>query len=253
MYIDTHAHLTMSEYDDINELLARAKKAEIEAIINASFDMDSSRDSVCLAGDVDFLYAAVGIHPHHAELATEANIAELKHLLSDPKVVAVGETGLDYFKNEQPREVQQSAFRKFLQLAQEVSKPVIIHCRDSQKDCIKIMKEENKVKLTGVFHCFAGDQELIDFAKEIGFYISFTGNVTFAKAHSVRENVGRVPLEMMMIETDCPYLAPEPFRGQRNEPTFVYYVAKAIAELKNIPIEEVAKVTTRNAKTLFRI
>jgi len=253
MYIDTHAHLTMPEYDDINELLARAKKAEIEAIINASFDMDSSRDSVCLAGDVDFLYAAVGIHPHHADQVTDQNLAELKHLLTDPKVVAVGETGLDYFKNEQPREAQQLAFRKFLKLAQEVNKPAIIHCRDSQKDCIKIMKEENKGKLTGVFHCFAGDQELIDFAKEIGFYISFTGNATFKKAHSVRENIERVPLEMMMIETDCPYLAPEPFRGQRNEPTFVYYVAQAIAHLKNISIEEVAKVTTRNAKKLFQI
>jgi TatD DNase family protein len=270
MYIDTHAHLTMPEYSDLNEVLLRAKDAKVEAIINASFDLGSSRASVCLSGDSDLVFAAVGIHPHHAEEVTAAALSELKHLLSDPRVVGVGETGLDYFKMQNTRESQINAFRAALRLAQEVDKPVIIHCRDAmptgfvpkglsprgrqaQEDVIKIMKEENKGKLKGVFHCFAGDDELIEFAKEIGFYISFTGNLTFKKTQRVCENVSKVPLSMLLLETDCPYLAPEPFRGKRNEPAYVYYIAKAIAEIKGVAIEEVAKATTQNAKDLFKI
>jgi TatD DNase family protein len=253
MYIDTHAHLTMPEYSDLNEVLLRAKDAKVEAIINASFDLGSSRASVCLSGDSDLVFAAVGIHPHHAEEVTAAALSELKHLLSDPRVVGVGETGLDYFKMQNTRESQINAFRAALRLAQEVDKPAIIHCRDAQEDVIKIMKEENKGKLKGVFHCFAGDDELIEFAKEIGFYISFTGNLTFKKTQRVCENVSKVPLSMLLLETDCPYLAPEPFRGKRNEPAYVYYIAKAIAEIKGVAIEEVAKATTQNAKDLFKI
>jgi TatD DNase family protein len=260
VFIDTHAHLTMPEYADISDVLQRAREAKIEAIVNASFDLTSSKASVRLAKDHDFIYAAVGIHPHDANLVDQKMIEELEKLASDPKVVAVGETGLDYYlpvrqagKNLQPKEVQISAFRKFLQLAQKLDKPVIIHCREAQDDVMRVMREENQGKLCGVFHCFAGDEKLVQFAQDLGFMISFTGSVTFKKAQATRDRVKEIPLSLLMLETDCPYLAPEPFRGQRNEPAFITYIAQTMAEIKGITVEELARSTTKNAKKLFKI
>jgi TatD DNase family protein len=254
MFIETHAHLTMPEYHDLNEVITRAKKAEIQAIINASFDLESSKGALKLAKDYQgYIYAAVGIHPHDANLVTQEALAELKALAAHKEVVAIGETGLDYFKNLQPKEIQQEAFRKVLVLAQEVGLPVIIHARDSQDDIIRIMREENQGGLKGVFHCFAGDQKLIDFAAELGFYISFAGMVTFKKAFNVRENVTKVSLSQLLLETDCPYLAPDPFRGKRNEPSYITYIANKIAEVKGVSVDEVAAQTTKNAKDLFKI
>lgn len=253
MFIDTHAHLTMPEYSDISDVLNRARDAKIEAIINASFDLKSSKEGLRLAKAHDFIYSAVGIHPHDANLVDEKMIGELTNLASDPKVVAVGETGLDYYKNLQPKETQISAFRKFLQLAQKLGKPVIIHCRDAQEDVMRVMREENQGKLRGVFHCFAGDEKLVQFAQDLDFMISFTGSITFKKAQPTRDRVKEIPLSLLMLETDCPYLAPEPFRGQRNEPAFITYIAKTMAEIKGITVEELAMETTKNAKKLFKI
>jgi TatD DNase family protein len=253
MFIDTHAHLTMPEFKEIDQFLARAKDAKIEAIINASFDLESSLGSIGLADKYGLIFAAVGIHPHDADKVDDKIMDQIKVLLQNKKVVAIGETGLDYYYKLKSITLQQEDFRRFLVLAQESNKPVIIHCRDAQKDTISIMKEANKGSLHGVFHCFAGDDELIQFAKDIGFYISFTGNVTFKKAHAVRENVSKVPLDMLLLETDCPYLAPDPFRGKTNEPAYIPYIAKAIAEIKGVSIEDVAARTTRNAKDLFNI
>ncbi|MBI5699982.1 TatD family hydrolase [Candidatus Saganbacteria bacterium] len=253
MFIDTHAHLTMPEYSDLSEVLSRARDAKIEAIINASFDLKSSKEGLRLAKDHDFIYAAIGIHPHDANLVDQKMIEELEKLASDPKVVAIGETGLDYYKNLQPQEVQIAAFRKFLQLAQKLDKPIIIHCREAQDDVMRVLREENQGKMRGVFHCFAGDEKLIKFANDLGFLISFTGNITFKKANRTRELAKLIPLSQIMVETDCPYLAPEPFRGRRNEPAFVAYVAKSLAEIKGITVEELAMETTKNAKKLFKI
>ncbi|KAF0133045.1 MAG: TatD DNase family protein [Candidatus Saganbacteria bacterium] len=253
MYIDTHAHLTMPEYDDLAEVISRAKQSGIENIINASFDIESSKKSVQLAEKNDFIYAAVGIHPHDADKVDEKTILEIKNLVKHVKVVAIGETGLDYFYNKSSKEAQKSAFRKFLSLAQEINKPVIIHCRDAQSDVISIMREENKGTLRGVFHCFAGDYELIKFALEIDFYISYTGIATFKKAQNIKENILKTPIENLLLETDCPYLAPEPFRGKRNEPAYVKYIAEAIAQIKGLPVEEIAQKTTANARKLFKI
>jgi len=253
MFIDTHAHLTMPEYNDLNDVLARAREAKIEAIVNASFDLGSSEGSLKLAQEHDFIYAAIGIHPHDADKVNEASMSEIRSMANNKKVVAIGETGLDYHYHKETKDLQIEAFRKFLRLARELNKPVIVHCREAQEDTIKVMKEENKGDLRGVFHCFAGDDELIDFAKEIGFYISFTGTVTFKKAHQVRENVQKTPIEMLLLETDCPYLAPEPYRGKRNEPSYIPIMARAIADLKRIPIEELAAATTKNARRLFSI
>lgn len=253
MFIDTHAHLTMPEYSDLDQVLSRAKDAKIEAIINASFDLQSSRDSLKLAKEHDFIYAAVGIHPHDADKVDEKAIAEVLELAKDKKVVAIGETGLDYHYGKDNKEAQKAAFKKFLELAQELNKPVIIHCREADEDTITIMKEVNRGGLRGVFHCFAGNDSLIDYAREIGFYASFTGTVTFKKADQVRENVKKIPLEKLMLETDCPYLAPEPNRGKRNEPSYIPIIARKIAELKGISIEELAAITTQNARKFFSI
>lgn len=253
MFIDTHAHLTMPEYSDLSEVLTRARDAKIEAIINASFDLESSKAAMRLAKDHDFIFAAVGIHPHDANLVDEKMVQEIEKLAKDPKVVAIGETGLDYYRSLQPKEVQIAAFRKFLQLAQKLDKPAIIHCREAQEDTMRVMREENQGKLCGVFHCFAGDEKLVQFAQEMGFLISFTGNITFKKAQRTRELAKLVPLSQLMLETDCPYLAPELFRGQRNEPAFITYVAQALAKVKELTVEELAMETSKNAKQLFKI
>jgi len=253
VFIDTHAHLTMPEYSDLSEVLTRAREVKVEAVINASFDLKSSQEGLRLAKDHDFIYAAVGIHPHDANLVDDKMIQELERLASDPKVVAIGETGLDYYRNLQPKETQIAAFRKFLQLAQKLDKPVIIHCREAQEDIMRVMREENQGKMRGVFHCFAGDEKLIQFANDLGFLISFTGNITFKKANRTRELAKLVPIFQLMIETDCPYLAPEPFRGRRNEPAYITYVAKVLAEIKGITVEELARSTTKNARKLFKI
>lgn len=254
MYIETHAHLTMPEYKDLPLLVERAKKAKIEAIINASFDLESSKGAVELAMRFPkYMYAAVGIHPHDSQLVTDETLAEIKKLASNKDVVAIGETGLDYYRNLQPKEIQQAAFRKFLALAQELGLPAIIHAREAQEDTIRIIREENKGHLRGVFHCFAGDDKLVRFADEQGFYISFAGMVTFKKADKVRENVKKTPLSRLLLETDCPYLAPEPYRGRRNEPAYIPFIAEKIAEIKGAGLDEIARETTKNARELFRI
>lgn len=253
MFIDTHAHLTMPEYSDLNEVLDRAKRSKVEAIINASFDIGSSNESVALAEKNEFIYAAIGIHPNDAQLLSDEALKTLKHLASNKKVVAIGETGLDHFHSCNKPEIQIAAFRKSLKLAQELNLPAIIHCRDAQDDVIKIIREENEGILRAVFHCFAGDEKLVNFARDMEFMISFTGNITFKKAGKLREMVKIVPIELLMLETDCPYLAPEPYRGKRNEPAFVEHIAKKVAEIKSLTIEDVAIATTKNAREFFNI
>lgn len=253
MLIDTHSHLTMPEFSDLSEVLNRAKESGVEAIINASFDLESSKKSVELSQKKDFIYAAVGIHPNDSEMLDDRSFAEIKKLAGSNKVVAIGETGLDYHYGKEKKDLQKAAFREFLKLSQELSLPAIIHCRESAEDLLAIIKEENKGNLNAVFHCFPGYPELIRFALDFGFMVSFTGNITFKKANIIREAAKTMPLEQIMVETDCPYLAPEPFRGKRNEPSYVAYIADEIARVKNISSEEVRRITTGNAKKFFGI
>ncbi|OGC07658.1 hypothetical protein A2230_08035 [candidate division WOR-1 bacterium RIFOXYA2_FULL_36_21] len=262
MYIDTHAHLTIDEprfpnrgeYPDLQDVLDRAKKARVFAIINPSFDYESSLSVSCLSDDVDFVYGAIGIHPHDADNLTDEILRKFKKIAKEnKKIVAIGETGLDYFKCKVAPYVQQESFKRHMDLALELNLPVIVHCREAHNDIIKIMSEKKYEEIKCVFHCFAGAKELLAFAINKGFYISYTGNITFKKADLLRESVKNTPLNRLMIETDSPYLAPEPFRGQRNEPAFVAYVAKAIGALIERTEEEVAAVTTDNAKLFFGI
>jgi len=255
MLIDTHAHLTFPEYQiDLPEVIKRAKEAKVEAIINIALDDDAITKSIKMAEEYpDFIYNAIGIHPHDASEWKENRHQQLRELAAKHKVVAIGETGLDYHYKLSPIEQQQMVFRKFLQLAQELDIPAVIHSREASRDTLTILREENRGKLKGVLHCFAGDMDLGKAAMDMGLYISFTGNITFPKADKIRQAAKEIPLERIMIETDCPFLAPQEFRGKRNEPAYVVKVAEKIAEIKELSVEEVAIETTENARKLFKL
>ncbi|MFH1826131.1 MAG: TatD family hydrolase [bacterium] len=255
MYIDTHAHLTFSEFtNDLADVIQRAKDAKLQAIINIALDDEAIKKSLKIAEDYPgYVFNAAGIHPHEAKEWTEKRHQNIRLLAEQKKIVAIGEMGLDYHYKLSPIEQQKEVFRKFLQLAQEVDLPAIIHSREASKDTIDILRQENKGQLKGVLHCFGYDLELAKAAMDLGLLISFTGICTFPKAQSVREIIKFVSLENIMIETDCPFLAPQAFRGKRNEPAYVVEVAKQIAEVKGLSIEEVAARTTENALKLFKI
>lgn len=254
--IDSHAHLDFPEFDeDREEVIARAFSAGVEAIINVGADLSSSRAALSLAQRYGPIYAAVGVHPHEAKTLNQEALAGLRALAESPKVVAIGEIGLDYYRNLSPRDVQLRAFEEQLALASELKKPVIIHDRDAHKDVMDTLSRwMAKGKLAGgVLHCFSGDLGMARKALEWGFYISFAGPVTFTNARRLAEIARELPLDKILIETDCPYLAPHPHRGRRNEPAYLKLVAQAIATLRGESLEEVARRTAANARTLFNM
>ncbi|MFC1571467.1 TatD family hydrolase [Candidatus Margulisiibacteriota bacterium] len=255
MFIDTHAHLTFPEYEtDLPDVIRRAKDAKLQAIINIALDDEAIKKSLKIAKEhPDFIYTAAGLHPHEASQWSEKVNQNIRISGNQGKIIAIGEMGLDYHYKLSPIETQKEVFKKFLQLAQELDLPAVIHSREASKDTMLIIHEENQGKLKGVLHCFGGDMDLAREALEIGLLISFTGNCTFPKAHQVREAIKQIPLEKIMIETDCPFLAPQAFRGKRNEPAYVVKVAEQIAEAKGLSVEEIAKQTTKNAKNFFKI
>ena len=251
MYIDTHAHLNMPEYFDLAEVLKRASDAGVSTIIDVSFDMESARRSVKLSDSYYNIFSAVGVHPHDAEAFSEKDHDELMRLAAGGKVVAIGETGLDYYKNLSPKDAQIRVFRRHIELAQQLGLPLIVHSRDSHDDTLRTLHEENKGSLKGVMHCFSGGVNEAKLVLDLGFYISFAGPITFKNAEAARETAKYVPLDRILIETDCPYLSPVPFRGKRNEPSYVVHIASKLAEVKNVPEEEVSMRTNRNAEALF--
>lgn len=249
MIIDSHAHLDFPPFDpDREAVIARARVAGMVAILNVGADLESSRASVALARQHDFIYAAVGIHPHDAETMTPAVLEELRHLARCPKVAAIGEIGLDYYRDLSPRPVQRQAFADQLALAAEVGLPVIIHCRDAWADTLAILRGWSG---RGVLHSYSGGPERLEEVLALGFSVGISGPVTFPNAHRLRAVVATVPLDRLLVETDCPYLTPEPYRGRRNEPAYVWYVAGAIARARGMTAEEVAQITTENARRLF--
>lgn len=256
MLIDTHAHLQMNDYNnDRAEVIARAVEAGVECIINASFNLPSSQQAVKLAEEYENLYAAVGVHPHDARLLNDKTLDALRDLAGHPKVVAIGETGLDYYRDLSPRFIQRSAFEKQLRLAEEVGLPVIVHNREAHEDALEILRRHSgglaSSNLRGVMHCFSGDRDFADNCIQMGLYISFAGPVTYPKSHQLREVAAYVQWGKFFVETDCPYLAPQFKRGKRNEPSYVKAVAKKIAEIRRTTFPETARVTTANAKALF--
>ncbi len=254
--IDSHAHIQAKEYSGETEaVISRAGEAGVERIIvvGGAGDMSSNTAAVALAESCASLYATVGMHPHDAKDVGEEELQELKKLAAHPKVIAVGETGLDYYYNHSPREVQRQVFAQFIRLAGETELPLVVHERDGAQEAAELLREEGKGKVQGVIHCFTGDYEAARTYLDLGFYLSFTGIITFKNAEPLRDVVRKVPLDKIFVETDSPYLTPVPHRGKRNEPAYVRFVAATIANVKSLSIEEVARVTTNNVRTLFRI
>ena len=253
MLFDSHAHIDDKRYkDDREDTIARAAAAGLVGILNAGADMFSSARAVELAQKHPAVWASVGIHPHDAKDAREGDYDKMKAWCALPKVVAVGEIGLDYHYDLSPRDVQRAVFVRQLALAREVGKPVIIHDREAHADTLAIVREEGK-GLTGVFHCFSGSVETAREVLKLGFYLSVAGPVTFANAHKLHDVVKMAPLDKLLIETDSPYLTPEPYRGRRNEPAFVKHVAEKVAELRGMDMAALAVATTENTRRLFGI
>jgi TatD DNase family protein len=251
--IDSHAHIYYKDYSaDFDEMLKRAEDAGVSAILVVGTDIESSRESVELAEKYPHLYAAVGIHPHDAGQVTDACYSVIKDLAdSSQKVVAIGEIGLDFYRDRSPRDVQEQVFRRFLQLASKLDKPVIIHDRDAHERVMSILREEAVRK--GVLHCFSGDVSMALEAASLGFHISIPGTITYPSNQSLRDVVQAVSIDQMLVETDCPYLTPVPHRGKRNEPAYVRFAAEKVAEVKGLTLDDVSRITTKNASDLFGI
>jgi TatD DNase family protein len=262
-FVDSHAHLEMEQFDaDREQMLARAREAGIEAIvaIGSGTGPGSLDCGIQLAEQHEFIYATIGIHPHEAKLATNGDFEEMVQLAKRPKVIAWGEVGLDYFYDHSPREVQQQVFLKQLNLAQAAKLPIVIHCRpsdnsdDAWQECLKLLHEHWAPSgLGGILHCFTGTWAHAVQALDMGFMISFAGNVTFPKAQQIREAAKQVPLDRMLIETDSPFLAPVPHRGKRNEPSFVKEVARQLGELRGLSMEGVGLQTANNFYRFFSL
>ncbi len=254
MLIDTHAHIHDPRFDsDRDAVIERARNAGVEVMVTVGTDLGNSRAAVALAEQHSFIYATVGVHPHEVKGLTAEALAELRVLGDHPRVVAYGEIGLDYYYDHSPRDIQRERFKDQLSIARALDLPVVIHTRDAQEDTLAILKEEWKDR-PGVFHCFTGDPAYATQALHLGFMVSFSGIVTFPKATELREAVRVVPLDRLLIETDCPYLAPIPHRGKRNEPSYLPAIAETVAaERSSTSLDDIARASSDNAKQLFGI
>lgn len=251
MLIDSHTHLQVSQYNkDLDAVLKRAQDAGVTTILIIGIDLETSLSAITLADKHENLYATVGMHPHDAKKLTPDVLKTFRELLQHPKVIALGEIGLDYYRNLSPPDVQKDAFQKQLDIAEEMEMPIIIHNRDAYMDILPIL-ESRQGQIQGVLHCFTGDIELMERSVEIGFHIGIGGIVTYPNAKEMQAVASKVPSDRLLIETDCPWLTPQFRRGKRNEPSYVRAVAEKIAELRNTSIETIGEITTNNFKTLF--
>ncbi len=261
MLIDTHAHLDLAQFNaDRAAVVARAKAAGVAIIVTVGIDLASSRRAVALAAEDESILASVGVHPHDASTLTGETLGELRRLSEQPRVVAVGETGLDYYRDRSPRDVQRRAFQAQLAWAARLGKPVIIHDRDAHDDVLGILSEWARALSggvlsgrLGVLHTFSGDLAMAERALSLGFYVGISGPVTYENARQLPRIVQALPLERIVVETDCPFLPPHPHRGKRNEPSYVRLVAERVAEIKGISFDELSAATTANARWLFQL
>lgn len=253
--VDSHCHLDrldLSKHDNsLEAALQQARDAGIEEMLCVGIDMEAMEPMLALVEAHEGVYASVGVHPNEHE-GHDPSIEELIELSKRPKVIAIGETGLDYFRSEGDLTWQRDRFRRHIEAAKQVNKPLIIHTRESSADTLQILEEEGADAVGGVMHCFVEDMETAQRALDIGFYISFSGIVTFKNAKELKEVAKQVPLERMLVETDSPYLAPVPHRGKPNQPAYTRHVAETIAELREIPLEQLAEATTDNFHKLFK-
>jgi TatD DNase family protein len=250
--IDTHCHLDFPEYDpDRDAVIRQARESGVSHIINIGSSLEGSRRACELSEKYDCVYASVGVHPHEADAFNSNMLAELETLARKEKVVAIGETGLDYFKNYSKQESQPPLFKSLINLAKTLGLPLVIHSRQAHRETLEILKEAMPVR--AVVHCFSGPLEFLNDCLDLDFFISFTCNITYKKAEDLRQLVKVAPLEKLFLESDAPFLAPEGYRGRRNEPWFVRLLAEEIARIKGISAEEVARITTANAKNFFNL
>jgi TatD DNase family protein len=254
--IDSHAHIQGAQYlGEIPAVVERAREAGVEriVIVGGAGEFASNEAAVALAESDPSLYATIGMHPHDAKDVGEEETASLEKLTTRPKVIAVGETGLDFYYSHSPHEVQRRIFARFIAMARKTRLPLVVHERDAHRDVADLLRREGAGHIRGVIHCFTGNYQAAQTYLDLGFYLSFTGIITFKNADPLRDVVRKIPLERMLVETDSPYLTPVPFRGKRNEPAYVRFVAETVAKVKGIGLEEVANTTTRNVKDLFGI
>lgn len=255
VYTDSHAHLDFRQFEaDREDVIRRARAAGVTTIINAGTDLRSSAAGIELAERYEGIFASAGFHPHDAKNLTDAAVANLERLARSPKVVAIGEIGLDYYRNLSPKPAQRAAFKAQLEVAARLGKPVIIHDRDAHEEILAILEEWAPTfprAAKGVLHCFSGNLEMAMKAVEMGFYVSIAGPITYRNARKLPEIAKSLPLDRILIETDCPYLTPQTHRSKRNEPAYVTLVAEAIARCRDISESQVARATTENTQTLF--
>ncbi|MEK7850083.1 MAG: TatD family hydrolase [Candidatus Omnitrophota bacterium] len=255
MLVDTHCHLDFPEFDaDRKSVLERARESGVEVLINVGSSLKGSREAVSLASQYPQVFASVGIHPHDAKEYKKEDLSQIKQLVLFSKVVAIGEIGLDYYRNLSEPKIQRSVFKEFLNLACEAGLPVIIHSRQAEDDTLAVLREFELKKFKGiVIHCFSAGMDFLNKCLDLGFFVSFTCNVTYKKAQVLRKIVEYVPLDKMFLETDAPFLPPEGKRGKRNEPAYLADLAHEVARIKNIDFDMVCAETTRNAKHFFKL
>lgn len=254
--VDSHAHIQGPEFAaDLQEVIERAHAAGVEKIVvvGGAGELSSNEAAVAVARSFPGLFATVGMHPHDAKGVDEESFQRLEALASSPKVVAVGETGLDFYYNHSSRETQIALFCRFIQMALETRLPLVVHNREADRKVAELLRGEGRGGLRGVIHCFTGDYDAAKTFLDLGFYLSFSGILTFKNADALRDAARKLPLDRILVETDSPYLAPVPHRGKRNEPAFVRLVAETVAQVKGVSLEEIAQATTRNAQELFAI
>ena len=250
--IDSHVHLNHQDFKgDFDEVLARAREAGVTHMVNIGFDLDSSLETLALVEKYPFIYGAVGVHPHDAKTYNDDVEARLTELLQHERIVAVGEIGLDYYRDLSPRDAQREAFVRQIDLANRTSMPIIIHCRDAFDDVIAVLRE-NPPANRGIFHAFGGDEAQAQTILDLGFRIGIGGVVTFKKSN-LGEVVAGLPIDAIVLETDCPYLTPAPYRGKRNEPAYVSHVANKVAEVTSLSVDEVVAATNRNFAEALRL
>jgi TatD DNase family protein len=254
MLIDSHAHLEMPEFKkDLEAVIQRAKESGVEYIFTVGTEKRDWKRALEIADSHPSIYAILGVHPHNAKEIDDQTYPMLKGLCRNGKVKAYGEIGLDFFRNLSPRDIQLKRFREQIGVARGVRLPIVVHDREAHEETLEILKSERAEECGGIIHCFSGNYEMARVCIDMGFYISIPGSVTFKSAESFRGIVKRIPLESLLVETDAPFLTPEPFRGKRNEPGYVRYTAQKVAEIKNVSFEKVAEVTTENAMRVYRL
>jgi TatD DNase family protein len=253
VYTDTHCHLALVDGDEpVEDVVGRARAAGVTTLVTVGIDLASSAEAVHVATAFREVWAAVGIHPHNAIEATEHVLGRLRAVANHPQVVAIGETGLDYFREHSPRIRQEESFREHIRIAKDLGKALVIHCRDAHADVVDILLDERAPERT-VFHCFSGDTDLVQVCAAHGWYMSFAGNVTFKNTPHLRAAAAAAPAGLLVTETDSPYLSPHPYRGQPNEPARIPLIVEQLAALQGVPVEDMARHTTANARRLFAL